>query len=179
MNDDFDFAFEAVIGHEGGFTKRRTDPGNWTGGRIGAGRLLGTKYGISAASYPRLDIPNLSLDDAKMIYREDYWNASGANICPRGISYAVFDAGVNAGNLRARKWLQIAVGAYPDGIIGPKTRRAAEDRMLRDPLGVLEEFQSQRTWHHMKLDSMDDEYGLGWSRRIISVTVGAYKRFRG
>ena len=175
---DFEFSFEAVIGHEGGFTDRRSDPGNWTGGRIGVGRLVGTKYGISALAYPNLDIKNITLDDAKNIYYTDYWTPSGAHLCPKGVSYAVFDAAVNTGNRRARQWLQKASGVTADGVIGPNTKRALKDA-LKDELGFLEEFMSQRTWHHMKLDSMDDEYGLGWSRRIIDVTVTATLRIEG
>lgn len=32
-----------VLQHEGGFTDDRRDPGNWTGGKVGKGVLLGTK----------------------------------------------------------------------------------------------------------------------------------------
>jgi hypothetical protein len=32
------------------------DPGNWTGGAIGKGELRGTKWGISAQTYPQIDI---------------------------------------------------------------------------------------------------------------------------
>tara|TARA_R100001086_G_scaffold243170_1_gene171730 strand:- start:650 stop:1189 length:540 start_codon:yes stop_codon:yes gene_type:complete len=175
---EYDFAFEQVIGHEGGYTNRRSDPGNWTGGRIGSGILKGTKYGISAGSYPQLDIRSLTIEDAKQIYYRDYFISSGAALCPPGLSLAVFDAGVNTGNSRARRWLQLAVGVAADGVIGPKTKAAIDDRTARNPLGVLKEFQAQRTWHHMKLDSMDDEYGLGWSRRIIDVTITAVDRIK-
>lgn len=168
----FDLSFNEVIGHEGGFTDRRTDPGNWTGGRVGKGELRGTKYGISAASYPTLNIKNLTLQDAKDIYWRDYYVPSGASLCPPGVELVVFDAAVNTGNARARRWLQMAAGTTPDGIIGPATRNALSSA-LRNPLRFIQEFQAQRTWHHMKLDSMDDEYGLGWSRRLIDVAITA------
>ena len=32
---NFDKAFKLLIGHEGGFTDNRSDPGNWTGGKVG------------------------------------------------------------------------------------------------------------------------------------------------
>lgn len=38
---DFDTAFHTLLGHEGGFTEDPRDPGNWTGGRVGAGELRG------------------------------------------------------------------------------------------------------------------------------------------
>jgi lysozyme family protein len=60
-HDDFLRAFELLVGHEGGFTDDPRDTGSWTGGNAGAGQLKGRKYGISAASYPNLDIKNLQL----------------------------------------------------------------------------------------------------------------------
>jgi len=163
-------SFELVIGHEGGFTDRPSDPGNWTGGKRNSGRLVGTKFGISAAAYPHLDIPNISIEKAREIYYNDYWLPSGAASCKRGLSHAVFDSAVNNGVGRAIRWLQAAVGVSPDGALGPKSLSAIK---TADPIETLREFQAQRTWHHMKLDSMDDEYGLGWSRRIIGVTLEA------
>ena len=44
----FDEVFARLIGHEGGYSADPKDPGNWTGGRPGVGKLLGTKYGIAA-----------------------------------------------------------------------------------------------------------------------------------
>lgn len=174
---DFDFCFEQVVGHEGGYTDDRRDRGNWTSGQIGAGMLKGTKYGISAMSYPTLNIKDLTLDQARAIYFKDYWRPSGAELCPQGPSLLVFDAAVNAGNLRARKWLQAACGTPADGVIGPNTRKALYAKLARDPKGFMREFQAQRTWHHMKLDSLDDVYGLGWSRRICDVLMVATEVF--
>ena len=179
MPNDFDFCFEQVIGHEGGYTTRKSDHGNWTGGKVGKGLLKGTKYGISAASYPTLDIKNLNIQKARSIYYKDYWTASGASLCDPGCSLVVFDAAVNAGNARARKWLQMAVGATPDGVLGPITRQALLKKMLNDDEGFLMEFQAQRTFHHMKIKHMVDEYGLGWSRRLCDVLMVATKRLQG
>ena len=38
----FDEAFRRLIGHEGGYSTDRRDPGNWTGGKVGVGILKGT-----------------------------------------------------------------------------------------------------------------------------------------
>ena len=51
-DDGFAAAIAMVLAHEGGFQGMPDDPGNWTGGRLGDGTLKGTKFGISAASYP-------------------------------------------------------------------------------------------------------------------------------
>jgi lysozyme family protein len=44
----FDAAFIRLIDHEGAYSADPRDPGNWTGGRVNAGQLKGTKYGIAA-----------------------------------------------------------------------------------------------------------------------------------
>jgi len=77
-----DQAFAIVVGHEGSFDRTSADPGNWTAGRVGSGELRGTKYGISAAAYPSLDIEDLTLADAKAIYQRDYWSQINADRMP-------------------------------------------------------------------------------------------------
>ena len=67
----FDLAFTRLIGNEGVLSMDPKDSGNWTGGKIGLGKLKGSKYGISAASYPMVDIANLTLEGAKAIYLRD------------------------------------------------------------------------------------------------------------
>jgi lysozyme family protein len=77
---NFDPAFQFIIlNHEGGFQKLPNDKGNWTGGKIGVGVLKGTKYGISAARFPELDIENLTVAAAEEIYRAQYWFYDGIN----------------------------------------------------------------------------------------------------
>ena len=178
MRENFERSFELVIGHEGGFTKRRRDPGNWTGGRVGVGELKGTKYGISAASYPDLRIEALTLEEAKNIYYQDYWRETHCDDHPSGVDYACFDAAVNAGPGRAIRFLQSAVGTLADGIWGPASR-AALRRKLNDVPAIIRDQNAHRMWHWMRLDHMDDEYGLGWSRRGIDVDRTAMEFYRG
>ena len=172
----FDRAFKLVIGHEGGFTDDRQDRGNWTSGKIGIGTLKGTKYGVSAAAYPSLDIRNLSLASAKAIYRKDYWNRAGCDLLPDGVAYAQFDIAVNSGVDRATRILQEAVGAAPDGIIGPRTRRAIANA---DTARLVAEMLAQRIKFYMDLHHLTPRYGLGWSRRAVAVVLSAMDFARG
>ena len=58
-------AFNVTFAAEGETLDRTpSDRGNWTSGVIGVGTLVGSKFGISAATYPTLDIPNLTRDGA-------------------------------------------------------------------------------------------------------------------
>jgi lysozyme family protein len=107
------------------------DPGNWTGGKIGAGELKGTKFGLSAASYPMLDIVSLSAADAAAIYRRDWWDRFDLGRLPGPIAAKLFDAAVNIGIESAVRALQRALRAagvarlVDDGRLGPITIGAA------------------------------------------------------
>lgn len=131
----FDEAFARLIGHEGGLSLDPRDRGNWTGGRRDVGELRGTKFGISAAAFPTLDIKSLTLDAARAIYREKYWGPACCDMLPEALRYPVFDLAVNSGPGRAARLLQRAVGAEEDGSIGPQTLMSVHnmpvDRILR------------------------------------------------
>jgi len=127
----FDAAVAVVLAHEGGFQNDTNDPGNWTGGAIGAGARKGTKFGISAASYPTLDIANLSQDDARTIYRRDWWDRLGLARLPPPLATKLLDAAVNLGPRPAIACLQRALNAKgcaiaEDGVLGPATIAAAQ-----------------------------------------------------
>jgi lysozyme family protein len=122
---NFDEAFPILVQHEGVLSMDPTDPGNWTGGGQGRGELRGTKYGISARSYPTLDIKNLTLDDAKAIYRRDYWDRLRLDDLHTNLRFDLFDLAVNSGVGTAARFLQRAVGAAEDGAIGPVTVAAS------------------------------------------------------
>jgi len=157
---NFDTAIDRLLSHEGGFTADPRDPGNWTGGKCGKGELRGTKFGISAASFPDVDIVNLTRDEAAAIYRARYWEAvTGVSDAVR---YQMLDAGVNHGTHRAIKLLQQAVGADPDGVWGPASAAAAartdnNDILLRFLAHRLIFMTNCRVW---------PTYGRGWARRI-------------
>lgn len=104
----FEWAFAWVIGEEGGFSTDRNDLGNWTGGAVGSGEFKGTKYGISAFSYPHLDIVNLTLDDARRIYHSDYWQASRADKLTWDMALLQFDSAVQHHPAQALKFLAAA-----------------------------------------------------------------------
>lgn len=91
--NDFDRAVDFVLEREGGLSEDPNDPGGLT------------KYGISQKAYPNLDIKNLTIDDAKKIYYEDYWLKSGCNELNFPFDIIVFDTSVHCGVYRAREFL--------------------------------------------------------------------------
>jgi len=159
---NFDDAFKRLINHEGGFSDDRSDPGNWTGGRVGVGELKGTKYGIAANTYGDVDIKNLTIEDAKKIYYRDWWLKAGADQLDGAIVFQMWDFAVNAGMSTARRALQRAARVADDGQIGPLTIRAVRSMSTTD---VLMRFNAQRLKHYTGLSTWPN-FGKGWTNRV-------------
>lgn len=170
-NGVFARAFSVVVGEEGGFTANASDPGNWTGGQCGVGRCVGTKYGISAGAYPNLDVASLSLDDARAIYRRDYWDRIQGDVLPAPLALLVFDAAVNNGVGRAIRWLQQSVGVGVDGVLGEATLAAVVGRSGQGA-ALMAEFQAQRMAFMAGLPTWKT-FGLGWARRLCRLPFEA------
>lgn len=160
----FDKAFDRLIGHEGSFTDDPRDPGNWTGGRVNAGVLKGTKFGIAANTYPDIDIQNLTLAAAKTIYYRDWWLKAGAEEMDGAIVFQLWDFAVNAGMGTAKRALQRAVGVAEDGQVGAFTIAAVRAMSVSD---VLLRFSAQRLRHYTALSTWPT-FGKGWTNRVAA-----------
>jgi lysozyme family protein len=158
----FDTAFDRVIGHEGGFQDMHHDRGNWTSGKVGVGELKGTKFGLSAMTYPDYDIKNLTIEQAKAIYFEDWWIELGMERFRPAMQYQMFDAAINHGMRNASKMVQRAVGAKDDGAIGKNTMKAIKAKSVDDLLLL---FISERIAFFTKVKTFD-KYGKGWMNRM-------------
>ncbi len=160
---EFDQAFAFTIGAEGGYSNDPKDPGSET------------NYGISKRQYPSLDIPNITLEGAKGIYRVDYWNViRGDDLHPVLASF-LFDFAVNSGTRAASVALQKAVGALPDGRVGPKTLALVSRLPLRQILRLV--FVDRACI--MANSPVRDRYEHGWFARLYDVTEVALLRLGG
>ncbi len=162
MASTFDVAMNWLVGVEGGFSADPDDPGNWSGGE-----LRGTRYGISAARYPDLDIASMTLEQAKVLYRRDYWGRYRCGELPAPLGVALFDAVVQHSPRQAIRLLQDAVGAATDGLLGPATLAAANDAdrhlaarlFLRNRLGYYHRIMVRRR-------SLE-KFLRGWFDRVL------------
>ena len=143
--DNFSRAIAFVLEHEGGFQNIASDKGNWTGGAVGKGELKGTKYGISAASYPKLDIANLTLETAREIYKRDYWERSGADELAWPLCLVVMDTAALHGAATAQVWL---------AEVGPNALVLAAKR--------LRSYTNMSGW---------PTSGIGWVRRVADLLM--------
>lgn len=154
---NFDRAFIKLLGHEGGYSNNPSDPGGET--MWGVTKTVARENGYFGA------MRDLPVDVSKAIYRRKYWDAVKAEELPPSLRYAVFDAAVNSGPKQAIKWLQEAIGASVDGVIGGQTismsRAAQPDFAARRMLAARLEFMTNlKVW---------PVFSRGWARRIAGL----------
>lgn len=151
----FDEAFQILVNpqHEGGYSNTPGDPGGET------------KYGISKHAFPQENIPAVTLERAKFLYRV-YWSGVSADSLPDTIRYEMFDLGVNAGPGRAVKLMQRALGVAEDGVIGPKTLLSISSA---EPNKLLRKLQGHRLLYYTGLGhDWWAEFGRGVTTRVAT-----------
>jgi len=146
-----------VLRHEGGYSADPRDPGGET------------RFGISKRAYPDVDILGLTEDEAKAIYRRDYWDKLRPDELPQELAICVFDCAVNMGRDKAVRLLQRACGVAQDGVMGGNTLAAAN--RLSD---AVVRFSAERIIAYTGIRGFDT-FGKGWLRRTITTALEASK----
>ena len=154
----FDEIIEKVLEHEGGYVNDPKDLGGET------------KYGITKRFYPDVDIKNLTIEQAKDIYKSDYWDKNKVESLPQNLWHIYFDMCVNMGKRTAVKVLQRAAvnkgrDIEVDGGLGPMTIGALK--------GVeLDRVRAFRVKYYVDLITArpeQEKFYLGWFRRATEV----------
>ena len=155
---NFEEIIEQVLEHEGGYVNDPKDLGGET------------KYGITKRFYPDIDIKNLTIEQAKEIYKKDYWDRNRVESLPQELWHIFFDMCVNMGRRTAVKVLQRAANNKGrnidvDGGLGPATIGALK--------GVeVDRVRAYRVKFYVDLitDKPEQEkFFLGWFRRATEV----------
>lgn len=115
---DFKAAFNFVIEREGDYSNDPVDRGGAT--NFGITQEVLSRWRKKAVT--PADVRNMTKKEAENIYRVEYWNRLNLDeIKDPLLATIIFDQAVNRGQGTVAKEVQIAVGAEPDGVIGPKT----------------------------------------------------------
>jgi len=154
-------SLEHLFGLEGGYVNDPADRGGET------------KFGISQKSYPKLNIKNLTLNQAAAIYKQDYWDICQCDDMPAEVAVIVFDAAVNHGARRASMFLQQLVNSKMDGVIGDKTLASLRKYLSRRTVdGVVVKYLSIRAqfYHDIVVgDSSQAKFLKGWFTRLFKL----------
>ena len=111
----FDIAVQQLLRAEGGYVNDPNDPGKET------------NFGISKRSYKDLDIKKLTVEDAKAIYKRDWWDKyKYYQINNQVIANNILILSVNIGSNPAHKLVQKGIASLGynlniDGILGVKS----------------------------------------------------------
>ena len=155
---DFKQAVQKTLIHEGGYVNNPADPGG------------ATKYGITQADRPDVDIKTITPEQATAYYTEHYWKPLYSQITDQLLGEKLFDMGVLFGVKTAVKMLQISmtneVGLVSDGQFGPNTLAA-----VNQSTNLLPGYRVTLIQHVMNILNVKPELGVfvnGWVNRINS-----------
>ncbi|MEL6727358.1 MAG: glycosyl hydrolase 108 family protein [Pseudomonadota bacterium] len=154
----------------------------WEGGKVDHPDDPGgkTNLGITQTTFDawrdsqgldRLDVFEISAEEAHKIYKRDYWSKVQGDELPERVALAVFDFAVNCGHRRAVKALQKAVGVSQDGVIGSQTLAAVH---AADPHVVFEAVNKERSDFYTRLVTKRPKlevFAGGWSNRVDALIV--------
>jgi len=162
--DRFSICLTETLKHEGGWADHPSDPGG------------ATMKGVTLATYrqfkpnaTKADLRRITDAELKTIYRKGYWDKVRGDDLPAGVDLMTFDVAVNSGPRRAAEWLQEAVGATQDGLVGDKT---LEKVALVSPKALVEVLSTKRDRFYRSLSTFPT-FGKGWMRRLEDVTKKA------
>jgi lysozyme family protein len=162
MDNKFEKAVQRVLEFEGGYSNDPSDAGGET------------KYGISKRSYPNLDIRNLTVAGAKLIYYRDFWEPQlYGDFESVELAEKVFDLAVNIGTNRAHTLLQRALRAVgnpvkEDGILGKVTLAAVNSADAGELLAAL---RSEAAGYYRSIvtkNASQNRFINGWLKRAYT-----------
>lgn len=152
----FDKAFNSIIGVEGGYVNDPADPGGET------------IYGITRRDHPQAWANGRpSIEQAKAIYKANYWDAVKADQLPWPLALFMFDAAVNQGVGTAIKTLQKTLGTVQDGILGNNTLAAVKKS---EPVELCAMFMADRALRYTGTRNFD-RFGRGWLKRLFHIAM--------
>ena len=126
-----------------------------------------TKYGISKKAFPRVDIKNLTEEDAISIYKKKYYDPCKCDLFnDELLALHVFDFGVNAGISRAIKTLQSVMGIKADGIIGKQTIEKANSGDY-----VKLYMDARKAFYYSIGVGLNNKFIKGWINRVNNLKV--------
>lgn len=155
MTTPFEFAVNYVIANEGGYSNHPDDRGGST--QWGITHTTAGNYGF--------DFDNLTLAEAKTIYRDGYWRFGG--IRDRRLAAKCLDVVVNFGLAGGVRVLQRACGAEVDGLYGPQTEQMLTNPPTDEMLERIATAAADRYVDIVRDSPTQLVFLKGWLRRAI------------
>ena len=147
-------AIKFTIENEGGYSNDPDDKGGKT------------KFGISQKANSEVDVENLTLVEAELIYRKKYWNPLYSQL-PKKIGVRLFDIGVNIGVKTSVRILQATLNRWfdtslmVDGVFGSQTLSAS---LQTNSTSLYSMFIFECSLYYESLNNK--RYFIGWLNRL-------------
>lgn len=183
MVSRFDTCINKVLNFEGVFSDHPAD----LGGK--------TKYGITQSTLSSAfkagivshdNVNALTVQEAKLIYKKNYWDKCLCDELPAPLDFCVLDTAVNCGPVAAAKFLQIALNKIlgsdilvVDGKIGEKTVGAIKTFLSKYKtdcvfpiLFLCDVFLDRRLQGYSDIVAVNSSQSVflrGWINRILNI----------
>lgn len=132
---------------EGGWSNHPADPGGKTMFGVTEGTWARFRKKMGLAVKP---IRSITRADAEHLFFIEFWKAAGCEGLVDGVDLATYDANVNSGVSRGRKWLLASLDPY-----------SRHDRTVKNICAKRLSFvQALKHWK---------QFGKGWSNRIADI----------
>ena len=162
--DNFDRAFQIIVGEEAGYVNNPDDPGGETNWGVTAQTL---KAAIAQGLLPpTTTVKTLTQDQAKIVYRALYWNPIKGDQIAYPLCVFVMDSAINQGVQPAIKMMQRALNRAQDGVLGHDTMDAA----AKATPWHSARFMTFRDYRYHSTRNFD-KFGEGWITRLFEVTL--------
>ena len=178
--DNFEFALNQTLKHEGGYNEVKGDAGGATNYGISLRFLKDLAQSVhwvdinSDGDVDKDDIKKLTKEDAAKIYYTEFWLKNKCDkIIDVNVAAKLFDMSVNMGCKQAAKLIQSALklAGYDivvDGILGPRTIEAINKTMPTE-LKAFIIYQCINFYLNLVNSRPDYQKFLkGWLRRAVS-----------
>jgi lysozyme family protein len=147
---NFERCLAITLKWEGNYSNHPDDPGGPT-----MRGIIQREYDAFRKKSGKRTRPVRQIEEAELqtIYRGGYWDAMGCEELPSGFDLCVFDAAVNSGVGRARKWVEATAGATDK----------------------IEALCAARLDFLQRLGRLWRVFGAGWRRRVDDIHARAQR----
>jgi hypothetical protein len=163
---NFDSAINKMLNLEGGKTYEKADRGGKT------------NYGITQRTYnswkdslkqPRKDVFTITVEEAKQIYKKNYWDLIKGSQLPHDVAQAILSMALTDGPQDSIKYTQKMLGIPPTGVMGPITVKAIWSAAKQKGSKKLTNYIVDKQIQRYQSDEQAETYGRGWTNRAESL----------
>lgn len=174
-----DILFEFILSTEGGYVNHPND----AGGPTNKGVTLETfkQSGRDINGDGKIDIEDLKLisnEDTYKIFKSEYWDkCKGDEINSQSVANILVDWAYNSGVRIAVKHLQSILGVQQDGILGPATLAAINQKEPRILFNCLKQLRVDYYNSIVEKRPSQKCFYNGWINRITKIEFSKLKCF--